>query len=243
MTTHDDKNGSDASRLRRHLAIMGLEDGVPEAELTAERRAMSEAKPLPLTFPKEAPQRAPAAASREAPAQTRGFGWPKLGWSAGGLLLAAGLALVVLRNQPDATPGFTVKGAGSVQVFYEQDGKVEPLASGMRLHEGAKVKAEVQAGGSAARAFWGVASKDGKLLTDAAWIWQARLDLGEGEKRQFAGSLALDGPSEGETLGVVLCPAGAVKEPLVAGVAEAIAGKPLPADLAGCRVERFPLRD
>jgi hypothetical protein len=246
MTRRDEHDGTGpgggrpASRLDRQLALMGLQEGVPEAELVAERRAMDAAKPLPLTFPTARADAArPLRAVAEEPKQR--FAWPRIGWSAGGMLLAAGLALVVLRKEPDAGPEVRVKGAGHVQVFYEQDGQVSPLKEGAVLREGARVKAEVQAAGPA-RAFWGVASRDGRLLTDAAWIWQAKLDLGEGEKRYFSGSLALEGASEGETLGVVLCPEGAVKEPMVEQVAAAVAGKPLPPELAACRVQRFPLR-
>lgn len=225
MTHDEDKKGP--SRLEKHLKIMGLGgEDVPEAALTAERRAIEEATPLALRLP----------ASR-LPARRKSL-FHMTSWSWGvSALAAAVLTVVIVGRGKDETQPLTIKGAASVQVFAEQGGTVTPLPSNADLPAGARVKAEVLAG-APSEAFWGVVGRDGRLLSDAAWITQSRLDLAANERKAFAGSLELDGPSEGEILVVVVCAAGVA----ATDVAKNFAVDPLPLPLQACRMQRFPLR-
>ncbi len=224
------------SRLERQLAILGLGDqALPEAQLAAERRAMAEAAPKPLHFPVSRPEAAEGAAWwRRLPPL------PRRAWPAFAVLAAAGVAFVLMPRGGPQPPPFQVMGGSNVQVFTEQAGNVAEWKAGVDLPAGARVKASVLAPAAAA-AFWGVVARDGRLLSDPAWIARNRLDLAAGARQEFTGSLELDGASEHEVLVVVVCPA-AGAEGRAAEVARAMPGPQLPATLGDCRAERFPLR-
>ena len=232
------------SRLERQMAILGLgSDSLPEESLTAERQAMAETDPRPLVFPESVVLGAQgvttfaAAPGAEAASRLLRHKRAYITATLGGLV-AACAAFFVLRQGP-IEPPLQVMGGGDVRVFSEVGGTVQAFVSNTGLPTGARVKAEVLASVPSV-AFWGVVARDGRLLSDPAWIVQNRLDLAVGERRAFKGSLALEGPSEGESLIVVTCPAATTTD-LAEVVARSLAAK-LPEALRACRTQRFLLR-
>ncbi len=196
----DDQDKKPPSRLDRHLSILGLGDSLPEDQLAADRRLMTEARPKGLTFPEV---KKPSFLSALADHRSK--------WQMGLAGLAAAVIAVVLYKNPSSPDGaYTIKGGASVAIYFEQAGQVKSWTTGTVLAEGTKVRAEVLAVKPTV-AFWGVTAKGGRLLSDSRWILDNRLPLAAGEKKFFPGSLELSGPSEGETLVVAICPAGYVK--------------------------------
>lgn len=226
VTSDDKKN---PSRLERQWALLGLSDqAIPEGILRAEQKAQDEAVPRPLVFPDVSVVR-----PRKAPFLRRGL--PVMS-----VLAAASVAFLLWREGRSVPPALQVMGAGDVQVFTEKDGRVQALAPDANLGGGTRVKATVLAV-VPSTAFWGVVAADGRLLSDANWIAQNRLDLPAGERRSFNGSLALDGPSEGEALVVVSCPKEAA--PDMTAVVRGMVAPKVPDGLQSCRFWRFRLRE
>ncbi len=231
MTNDQDKK--QPSRLDRHLSILGLGDSLPEDQLAAERRLMTEARPKRLTFP----------AARK-PGFLTALADHRSKWQMGLAGLAAAVIAVVLYKNPSPSDGtYTIKGGAGVAIYFEQGGQVKAWTTGTVLAEGAKVRAEVLAV-KPTMAFWGVTAKGGRLLSESHWILENRLPLAAGEKKFFPGSLELSGPSEGEVLVVAICPEGYVK--LEAPETPELLSKMLlyysTDTLAECKTQRFQLR-
>lgn len=120
-------------------------------------------------------------------------------------LAAAGIAGALWTARTSHTDdGLRTKGEHQVWVYWERAGDVKTYEDGMLLETGDRVRAEVLAAESVV-AYWGVTDASGRLLSDPADVWGSALKLEPGERDAFSGSFKLVGPSEGETLVVILC--------------------------------------
>lgn len=226
--------GEEGSRFARHLSLLGLSDEPMEgAALDAERAFVDSMPTKNLSFPDEV---------LRLPQRKKNNIW----WAASGVILAAALALLVLRQPSDNDNGLIIKGGSHVEVFVEQDGKIQKLPEAGTVASGARLKAEISAQRNA-MAFWGVHNSGGQLLTDAAWIWQNRLELKTSERKSFSGSLELQGASEGERLCVLECPADVAKrgqDRLTREIAEILRSETLNGnDYATCKLQCSQLRN
>ncbi len=223
-----DPDFSKHSRLSQHLALMDLADAPIAPEETADEARVIEAMvPKPLGLPSRLKSR-------------------PLWYLAPLLMAAAGVGLMLFQKPVREASPWTVKGAGHVQIFVEQDGHVQTLEEAGPLTPSARIKAEVFSEAPAV-AFWGVSSQDGQLLQDPEWIAQNRMMLELQEKKFFSGSLQLDGPSEGESLCIVVCPKDMMprlEDPAIfQEIVQTIASKALPnGNLTGCKNSCFQLR-
>ena len=241
----DENSGQDASlsrsRFDRQLAVLGVNGGneVSPADLAAEKRLIDAATPKPLEFPSTATEPMPG---------RNAMRWMGIG---GVFALAAAAIFLVMKAEPrtDAPPGWMMKGGTSARVFVEEGGAVKEWSAARPLDAGARVKVEV-AVQEASTAFWGVVGRGPKLLSDVAWIGQNRLTLPAGGKGSFAGSLELDGKSEGENLVVVVCPAsilagkadGEATVAIGALMTSVVANQEGAGPMAGCWWRAYPLR-
>lgn len=217
------------SRLARHMSLLDLTDEKLSAAETEEERAFVDSmNPKPLHFPEENPARS-----------------YRKSWLAVPFVLGAA-ALALLFIKPREETGWTVKGAAKIDIFVEREGEVRPFTTGDEVSAGERIKAEVFAVRPSV-AFWGVSSRDGRLLSDAPWIWDNRINLDSQERKSFAGSLQLDERSEGESLCVVECPSELLgqldAQVFSQSIADVIRSKSLPqGDLRDCRSQCSELR-
>lgn len=231
MSTND-KDQNKTSRLTKHLHLMGVEptSGLKPGELSQEKQLMDAVGDMPpLDFDKaEVRHPKPIRPSH---------------WFAAGLGVAAAATMTFYVMQPrervDLGPGLRVKGdIGAATVYFDHEGKVGKLTSGMTLESGTKVRVEVSAHGDAF-AYMTVADRNSQLLTDATGL---RLALKAGEKASFPGALELTGESEGETILVLICPAAAEAGVAATDVAAAFQTRQMDGALAPCKLEAVPLR-
>jgi hypothetical protein len=187
------------SRWQAQLEVTGLATPPADAPIDAVRGAERERAALaayalsPLVLRENvAPRRHPPEARRL-----------RL-WS--GLACAAAIAFSVWRHgvPQGGTPRWTMKGGEHVEVFWERDGRVQPLAPGRSLAAGDRVRAQVTAA-QASVAFALVVDARGAPLVDAAFVAAHRVEVGAGESAPLPGSIELDAQAAGESLVVVVC--------------------------------------
>ena len=242
-------DGGGSSLLARHLRIVDHERApgtVPLSSEDAAEAARCAALPLPplsLATPVPEIATAPDKASRR---------WLAPGLA--GVTFAAALVLLALprgKTNPDLDHGFTAKGDSAAWVYAEQDGQVHEWHTGERVGDGAKVGVKVQSARAASAALLVMAS-DGRLLSTPSDVAATALTLAAASTATFPDALQLTGPSEGETLAVVVCPEGAAGMPFdVAAIAAALApavtagvdrAEDLGGPLAGCTAHLARLR-
>jgi hypothetical protein len=123
------------------------------------------------------------------------------------VLAAAAIAAVLWTTRSPVSgldDGLRIKGEHQVWVYWERAGEAKAYESGTILESGDRIRAEVLAAEGSV-AYWGVTDGSGRLLSDPADVWGSVLRLGPGERDAFSGSFKLVGPSEGETLVVIVC--------------------------------------
>lgn len=223
-----DPDFSKHSRLAQHLALLELDDqGLAPEDTAAEARVIDRMVPKPLSLSRREKSR-------------------KLFYLAPILMAAAGIGLMLFQNaERDANP-WQIKGGGHVQIYVEEEGYIQAWDEARPLTPQARIKAEVFSEAPAV-AFWGVSSRAGQLLQEPDWIMQNKIVLEAQEKKFFAGSLQLDGPSEGEYLCVVVCPVSLLNrltEPnILQDLTQAVTSKVMPqGNLTACKNTCFQLR-
>ena len=198
------------SQWRAQLGALRLDQGAastPEAH--AEAGAIQDLSLAPLSLPVRGSVALPK--------------WYRGPWLLGAAAMATVLLALVWPRTPEA--GLRVKGWGSVQVYWERDGRTHSLGEGGPLQAGDRILAEVEPAMDG-YAYWLVANAAGRLLVDAPFVEASALRLLTGRRTAFAQSLKLDAATEGETSVVLIC----AGDPLTAAELGAfVAGEGIPA--------------
>jgi hypothetical protein len=233
-----------SSLLSQHMRLLGFEPGALDAAGAAEARRVASIELPPLVLDE-------GAASDGARASFIPLARPRRSARisiAAGLLLAAGLAALVLTRplglERGGELGLRVKGEGKVWLYWERAGVATAWQPGTALVNGDRVRAEVLAGGAPTTALAVVESGDGRLLSDPAQAWSERLELAAGERKSFTGSVKLVGADDDEHLVVLLCPSATGAAAAALQAVFPAASQPARHDLVPkeCALESFQLR-
>lgn len=220
------------SLLAQHQRILGYNKGIDQKPHPSDWEEQSRIERLrlpPLYLPQTArPQ------SFFANLGISGARW----W---GFAAMAALMLVAIL-WPKADESLRIKGTHHISIFWEREGHVEPWTGGTFLQAGDRVRAEVLASDNII-AYAGIADHEGKLLLPPEQFHATAQTLAPGERKAFPGSFKLVGPSEGETLVVLICE----KKTLATRLLEQVQSLEKPIMTRnqlpkGCDMQLFPLR-
>ena len=231
MNKEDNKLGP--SRFQKHLHIMEIEHIHPDPKgIKQEQDLIDKMEPIPLNLQ----------AFRK-PSIWEGL--KELVFSRpAGVLLASACALFFMVYQLDPEDESSIRSKGSTQVklYYELEKVVKPFNPKVPLPAGSRVQVEIMPAKNGA-AYLNVVDKNNKALLSRDYILSQALEVKAGQKTSFADSLQLTGPSEGETLSVMLCNEGVIADfKEWNSLLDIFYTKNGEQELEGCEVFKFKLR-
>ena len=185
------------SRFQKHLHILGIEDTTLEPEqINREKQLIEQMNPNPLDLSK--------AHEETWLSQIKIKLFSKPTWTL--LTAACGIFFMVYLIDKEENIGIRSKGKSRVKVYYEFNQVVKTYNPNVSLPMGAKVQVEIMAAENLV-AYLNVVDKNAKPLLSKEYILEQAIKIKVGDKSSFADSLELTGPSEGETLDVMICKA------------------------------------